>query len=85
MLFRLARGGVPAIGQILLSGTLFAAIHVGYVGQGTWEAISPLVGTFMLGSFYAWAVQVGQGSLKPVVICHIVIIIIVQPWLALAT
>jgi hypothetical protein len=84
VLFRLARGGVPGLAQILISGGLFAAIHIGYVGEGTWAALSPLVGTFMLGCFYAWSVQSGRGSLMPVIFCHMLIIIVVQPWLALA-
>ena len=84
VLFRLARAGVPAIAQILISGSLFAAIHFGYAGETAWEILSPLVGTFMLGCFYAAAVQSGRGSLKPVICCHMLIIVILQPWLALA-
>ena len=82
--FRLARAGVPALVQILLSGSLFAAIHLGYAGDSAWEFLSPLVGTFMLGCFYAWAVRSGGGSLKPVIVCHMLIIVVLQPWLALA-
>ena len=84
VLFRLARAGVPAIVQIFLSGALFAAIHLGYAGESAWEFLSPLVGTFMLGCFYAWAVRSGGGSLKPVICCHVLIILVLQPWLALA-
>ena len=84
VLFRLARGGVPGLAQVLISGGLFAAIHTGYAGEGTWAMLSPLVGTFMLGCFYAWSVQSGRGSLMPVVFCHMLIIVIAQPWLALA-
>jgi hypothetical protein len=84
VLFRLARAGVPAIAQILVSGGLFAAIHFGYAGETAWAYLSPLAGTFMLGCFYAWAVQSGRGSLKPVIICHMLIIVILQPWLAFA-
>ena len=83
-LARLARGGVPALAAILISGGLFAAIHIGYAGEGFWGTLTPLVGTFMLGSFFAWAVHSGRGSLKPVVVCHILIVVILQPWLALA-
>lgn len=85
VLFRLSRSGLPTLAKILISGGLFAAIHVGYIGDGGWEAISPLVGTFMLGCFYAWSVLIGRGSLMPVVVCHMLIIVVVQPWLALAT
>lgn len=84
VLFRLARAKVSAIAQILISGGLFAAIHFGYAGSTAWDFLAPLVGTFMLGCFYAWAVQIGRGSLKPVICCHVLIIVILQPWLALA-
>jgi hypothetical protein len=84
VLFRLARCDVPSLVQILISGALFAAIHFGYTGETAWEFITPLIGTFMLGCFYAWAVQSGAGSLKPVVVCHVLIIVVLQPWLALA-
>lgn len=84
VLFRLSRSGVLALPQILISGVLFAAIHIGYAGEGIWEMLSPLVGTFMLGCFYAWSVQSGRGSLLPVVVCHMLIVVAVQPWLALA-
>jgi hypothetical protein len=83
VLFRLARGGVSDAAQILISGGLFAAIHMGYMGQGTWATLSPLAGTFTLGCFYAWAVQIGRGSLLPVVFCHLLVIVVEQPWLAL--
>jgi hypothetical protein len=84
VLLRLARGGVPALAQVLISGGLFATIHIGYAGEGAWATLAPLIGTFMLGCFYAWSVQAGRGSLTPVVVCHVLIIVITQPWLALA-
>lgn len=84
VLCRLARADVPATASILISGILFAAIHLGYAGETALEFLSPLFGTFMLGCFYAWAVRSGNGSLKPVIYCHVLIIIILQPWLALA-
>lgn len=84
VLLRLARAGIAPLAQILISGGLFAAIHFGYAGKSAWEFLSPLVGTFMLGSFYAWAVRSGGGSLKPVIVFHVLIIVVLQPWLALA-
>ena len=84
VLLRLARAGVAATVQILLSGVLFAAIHFGYAGEAGWALFSPLIGTLMLGCFYALAVRSGGGSLKPVICCHVLIILVLQPWLALA-
>jgi hypothetical protein len=84
VLLRLGRAGISATFQILLSGFLFAAIHLGYAGESLWAFLSPLVGTFMLGCFFAWSVRSGGGSLRPVIICHVLIIVILQPWLALA-
>lgn len=84
VLFRLARAGLPAMVQIATSGALFAAIHFGYTGESAFEYLAPLIGTFMLGCFYAWSVRAGGGSLKPVVVCHMLIIAALQPWLALA-
>jgi hypothetical protein len=84
VLLRLARGGVPGPAQIGLSGALFAAIHIGYAGEGAWQIAAPLVGTFMLGCFFAWAVRIGRGSLLPAIACHVAIVAALQPWLALA-
>jgi membrane protease YdiL (CAAX protease family) len=84
VLFRLTRGGIPGLAQVLVSGCLFAAIHIGYAREGTWTILAPLAGPFMLGCFYAWSVQSGRGSLLPVVVCHVVVIVILQPWLDLA-
>ena len=38
----------------------------------------------MLGCFYAWAVKSGRDSLTPVICCHVLIIVVLQPWLAFA-
>lgn len=85
VLFRLGRAGVSEVWQILLSGATFSAIHVGYAGAGFWAAFWPLAGTFVLGCFYAWSVLLSKGSLRPVVVCHVLLIVLLQPWLALAS
>lgn len=84
VILRLARAGIAPAVQVLLSGALFAGIHIGYAGEGVWQFLFPLIGTFALGSFFAWAVQKGDGSLKPVILCHVAIIVLLQPWLSLA-
>lgn len=84
VIFRLARAGITAFAEVLVSGSLLATSHLGYAGETAREIVIPLVGTFMLGCFYAWAVRAGRSSLKPVITCHILIVVVLQPWLALA-
>lgn len=85
VLFRLQRAEVAEPWQILISGATFSAIHVGYADAGFGAAVWPLAGTFVLGCFYAWSVLSSHGSLRPVVVCHVLLIVLLQPWLALAS
>lgn len=84
VIYRLARSGAPVIVQIVLSAFLFSAIHLGYAGEGLWDAFFPFFGTAVLGGFFAWSVLLGRGALLPVIAAHVLLIVIVQPWLALA-
>ena len=84
LLLRLAKAGLPVWLQIAASAAAFASIHLGYIGSeglGLWW---PLIGTGTLGAFLALSVVAGKGSLLPAVTAHVLIILIVQPWLALA-
>jgi hypothetical protein len=83
VLYRLERARFPPGLRIVVSGAAFSAIHLGYVGAGFAGAFWPLLGTFVLGAFFAWSVSLSKRSLKPVVCCHVLLIILVQPWLAL--
>ncbi len=83
VLFRLDRAHLPVIVQILLSGALFSAIHIGYIREGLGGAIAPMAGTFILGSFLAWSFHAGNRSMRPIVVAHVLIIVVLQPWLAL--
>ena len=85
MLLRLAKAGLPVWLQIAASGAAFAAIHVGYIGSHGLGVVWPLLGTATLGAVLALSVVRGKGSLLPAVTAHTLIILIVQPWLALAT
>ncbi len=85
VLLRLAKAGLPVWLQVAASGAAFAAIHVGYIGSDGLGVIWPLVGTATLGAVLALSVIRGKGSLLPAVTAHALIILIVQPWLALAT
>lgn len=83
VIYRLAQSGAPAVVQILTSAILFAAIHFGFTGNDPWSVFWPLFGTAVLGGFLAWSVRLGNGALMPAVVCHTLLIIIIQPWLSL--
>lgn len=84
VIYRLARAGLPRSAQIALSALLFAAIHIGYVGPDFFSFLWPMLGTAVLGAFFAWSALLARGELLPVVFCHAALIAIIQPWLALA-
>lgn len=85
ILFRLARAGFPVWLQVAVSAAAFAAIHIGYFGAGFWGLLWPLVGTASLGAVFAASVIAARGSLLPAVTGHVLVILLVQPWLALAS
>ena len=85
ILLRLARAGFPLWLQVAVSAAAFAAIHVGYLGVGFWGLFWPLVGTASLGAVFAVSVSAARGSLLPAVTAHVLVIVLTQPWLALAS
>lgn len=89
VVLRLARSGVSRSWQIVLSGILFAAIHINYISfaeEGLIPVLSgfffPIAGTFSLGAAWAFAFQQSEYKLLPVVVSHVLVIALVQPWLA---
>lgn len=84
LILRLARGGHGPFMQLLFSSAAFSAIHVGYVGEGWIEALTPLLGTMGLGAALGWAFIRSGYSLRPPIMAHVAILVLVQPWLALA-
>lgn len=91
VILRLASSGVSRFGQIFLSGIMFAAIHFSYVTEfdvstfgSAMLSLMPLVGTFGLGAAWAFAFQQSGYRLLPVVTSHGLVIILVQPWLAMS-
>jgi hypothetical protein len=85
VILRLCTAGVSVALQIALSALAFASIHVGYVGSEGLGVFWPLVGTATLGGMLAWSVVQGRGSILPATVAHIIILVVVQPWLALST
>lgn len=84
VMLRLAKAGAPPWLQVAASAAAFASIHVGYIGSPNLGIFWPLLGTGMLGAFLALSVLAARNSLLPAVVAHVLIVIIVQPWLALA-
>lgn len=91
LILRLARSGISHTWQIVVSGILFAAIHIPYVAFPSQDLITlintsliPLAGTFGLGAAWAFTFQQSEYKLAPVVVSHILVIALVQPWLAYA-
>ncbi|WP_190811438.1 CPBP family intramembrane glutamic endopeptidase [Flagellimonas sp. S3867] len=89
IILRLARSGVSQTGQIIVSGLLFASIHISYAAAPGQDLITmitasliPMAGTFGLGAAWAFAFQQSEYKLMPVVVSHILVIALVQPWLA---
>ena len=84
LILRLRRGGHGLFVQLLVSSLAFAAIHIGYVGEGWSQALPPLLGTLGLGAALGWAFIRGGHSLRPPILAHMLILVLVQPWLAMA-
>jgi hypothetical protein len=84
LILRLARGGFGPLTQLLLSSLAFSAIHVGYMGEGWSSALPTLFGTVGLGLALGWAFIRSGYSLRPPIVAHVAILLIVQPWLALS-
>ena len=85
LILRLRRGGFGVFGQLLLSSLAFSAIHVGYLGDGWGGAVPPLLGTLGLGAALGWAFVRAGDSLLPPIVAHVAILVVIQPWLALAS
>lgn len=91
VILRLASAGVGRFWQIVLSGLLFGAIHFS-CGQGfdpgslsgLLAALVPFAGTFGLGAAWALAFQASGYRRLPVVVSHVLVVLLVQPWLAMA-
>ncbi len=86
ILLRLRRARMTGWMPIVVSGLAFSLIHLGYGsgGGGSIGAVlGPVFGTFGLGMAWAWAFQMSNYKLRPVLVSHVLVIILLQPWLAL--
>jgi hypothetical protein len=84
LILRLARSGFGTIAQLALSSVAFSAIHVGYIGDSWSAALPPMLGTIGLGAALGWSFIRSGHSLRPPIVAHAAILVLIQPWLALA-
>lgn len=87
LLRRLDGAGFGKAFQIVLSGLAFGALHFNYGGGGETlsEMLIPALGTFGLGAVLAFACQKSDYKILPVVVAHVLIILFLQPELALSS
>ncbi len=80
--------GLPVALQVILSGLLFGAAHVGWGALGgggfaLYAAIGAVVSTGVLGTLLAIVYLLGGRSIAPSMTAHAVINLAVEPWLIL--
>ncbi len=88
IILTLANAGFGKPFQIFMSGAVFGLAHFSWslaaMDAGLITMLSPVLGTFGLGCFLAWAFQASGYRLLPVVVAHGFINLIVEPWMALS-
>ena len=81
---RLRRG----CSEVIASGVLFGVAHAGWGGftaKVNWSATAGVVAsTAVLGALYAIAYLASRRSLMPVTFGHLVMDVLLEPWLVLA-
>jgi len=74
--------------QVIASGVLFGIAHFGWglvSGKIDWPALAgAVIATTILGLMYAITYRVSRYSLMPVIAGHLVMDVIIEPWLLLA-
>lgn len=78
--------GYGIIIQILISGILFALIHIAWVifSRDKKFLFGAFISTFLLGTLLAIVYLIGNRNVGPCIISHALINIIIEPWLLLA-
>lgn len=78
--------GYGMIIQVLISGILFALIHILWVifSRDKKFLLGAFISTFLLGTLLAIVYLIGNRNVGPCIISHALINIIIEPWLLLA-
>lgn len=79
--------GLPAILQIVFSGVAFGLAHTSWIlARGDFKfAIPAIFSTSVLGTLLAIIYLVGGRNLGPCIFAHVLINIIIEPWLMLSS
>lgn len=84
----LGRSGFGDSVQVFASGFLFGLAHAGwglFGGKAQWgAALGAMITTSILGTFYALTYVVSRRSLMPSIVGHVVMDLLIEPWLVLA-
>lgn len=79
--------GLGGTVQVIASGILFGISHSGwglFSSHADWRVlIGSVIGTAVLGGALAIAYLASRRSMMPVVTCHLVMDLLIEPWLIL--
>lgn len=79
---RLRDAGISPVLQVLASGFWFGLVHFNF-GTSLLTTFTVTVGNMVLGVLFALVYLLGRRSLLPVVGAHVLIDLIIEPWLVL--
>lgn len=86
---RLRWSGFGVAIQVIASGVCFGAAHVGWgllAAKPEWNlAIGAMVSTSILGVLYALIYVASRRSLMPVLIGHMLMDVLIEPWMVMVT
>ena len=81
----LRSSGWGNMAQVVISSLVYGAVHATWgviTGMFTWELLGgAVIGTAVFGCFCAVTYLVSRRSLMPVIVCHGLIDLIIEPWL----
>ena len=83
----LMSGGVAPILQLIISGVAFGLVHTSWtlLAKRDFKATLPaIISTSILGIFLAIIYLVGGRNLGPCIFAHVLINIVIEPWLMLS-
>jgi membrane protease YdiL (CAAX protease family) len=81
------KGGFSPVFQVIISGVAFGLVHASWtlLAKRNFKATLPaILSTSILGIFLAIIYLVGGRNLGPCIFAHVLINIVIEPWLMLS-